>query len=134
MFDHFFDLTTVIGIAVSILMGWVLKKWPNFRSGFIPIASFIVAVLTQAINYSNDPAPVTGLLHSPILAMGFAFNWKVLVNAIIQALLATGTHSATKNVNEAVTEAAAAGTVLKTGAEVKTEVKAEAAVDKVLNK
>lgn len=98
------NLTTLIGIVITLVVGVVLKKWPSFPNKFIPVASFVISILTQLINgfqQAPPPAPVHAMaigytmLVGSFLSSGFV---KLLLNSLLQTLIATGTHSTAKNV------------------------------------
>ena len=52
-----FSGTTLIGILAALVGGWLLKKFPAVDNRLIPIATAIVAFLTQLINFLHGGAP-----------------------------------------------------------------------------
>lgn len=55
-----FSSPTAIGIVVTLVGGWLLKKFPGFDNRFIPIATFVSAVLTQLVNFFAAGVPGGG--------------------------------------------------------------------------
>jgi uncharacterized membrane protein YfbV (UPF0208 family) len=81
---------TSIGSIVALIAGTFLKKNPNFANRFIPIATFAISLLTQIVAATQAEASVFG-----DITKNFG---GILWNALLQALLTTGAHSAGKNV------------------------------------
>lgn len=100
------DTTTIIGVLISFAVGFALKRWPAFNSKFIPIVNFVIGILTQIVNAAGSQGGnighPTSMAHgAAVLAVGSIFALpfvKVLLNALLQALITTGTYSGVKNV------------------------------------
>ena len=82
---------TSIGSVVALVVGYFLKKNPDFANRLIPAVTFLISLLTQIVA-TTQPAQAAinlgGVFH------GFG---SILVNALIQTLLTTGVHSTAKN-------------------------------------
>lgn len=108
MFNDLFNATSLIGMFVALIAGLILKKWPVFPSKFIPIATFVISLLTQFVNALQPaavPPPAVHAMATVSVVYAFGSFWtgsffKTLVNALIQTLITTGAHSGTKNVIE----------------------------------
>ena len=82
---------TSIGTILALIVGYFLKKNPNFQNRFIPIATFIISLLTQIVATAQ---PAQAAINLGGIFSGFG---NILVNSLIQTLLATGAHSVGKN-------------------------------------
>ena len=79
-----------VGAATLIVVGVLLKRWPQFPNKFIPAANWILAF----IGYNIAPKPANGAT-TLADAIGTATPW---LAATIQTLLVTGIFSGWKNV------------------------------------
>jgi uncharacterized membrane protein YfbV (UPF0208 family) len=81
---------TSIGSIVALLVGAYLKRKPDFAKKFIPIVTFVISLLTQIVAAGTAEA---GIFDGVVKGFG-----NIFINALLQALLTTGAHSAGKNV------------------------------------
>jgi hypothetical protein len=51
--------TTLYGAIAALVVGYVAKRWPVFSNRFIPVATAVVAVITQLINLFHGAAGAT---------------------------------------------------------------------------
>jgi len=81
-----------ITIVVQIVLGLIVKHWPALASlpnKLIPVFNFVIAIL---IGLGTGQAEAGGL--GGFFSGGFG---QLLVNAALNTLLSTGTHSMGKN-------------------------------------
>lgn len=78
----------VIG-AVQLLLGNWLKRAKEFENRWIPVATFIAAVLGFTLAPASAEAASALSAGSPALG--------IFMSALVQNLLVTGTHSTVKN-------------------------------------
>lgn len=98
------QILQIVVPAIAMVVGLFLKRAPWFNTKFIPVASVAVAVLIRFAMELGVPIP-SAKANASVLAL----NWGmllVIVRSIVDALLATGAHSAIKNVSEGVKESA----------------------------
>jgi len=100
-----FNMTTLIGLVISWIAGVILKKNPDFKNKLIPIVSFVIAILTQAVAaFQGQPTGALGMMDvNPTLLVGSIFSqawFKIILQAAVQTVMATGGHSTVKNVLE----------------------------------
>lgn len=62
---NLFQDSTLIGIVVALIGGWLLKKWPQFPNKFIPIATLVVSIVTQFINYFTGQPAIVPVIPAP---------------------------------------------------------------------
>jgi len=94
------QILNVLIPALAVMVGLFLKRAPWYNTKFIPIASFIVALISRFIEalVGQHAAP-----EGVAMATLFAFSWGqlwIIVRAAIDALIATGVQSAPKNILE----------------------------------
>lgn len=83
-------LITSIGSIVALIVGNRLKANPAFVNRYIPIATFVISLLTQIVAATNAQAAIH-------LGGVFSSFGNILINSLIQTFLTTGAHSVTKN-------------------------------------
>jgi hypothetical protein len=89
-----FSLITVIGMAVALVVGKVLKENPAVKNRLIPWATLLISLLTQIF----EATPVAaGISLGGFLGSNFG---QMLFQTLIQWLATTGTHSVAKNVTQ----------------------------------
>jgi hypothetical protein len=106
--DGFFNTATGIGSLVALAVGFYLKKNPAFNNKFIPIATFVISLLTQIVNSVGAPGGIGMIDGMPVYEASIfsgAFAG-VLAKALLQTWLTTGAHSTTKNLVESIIVAA----------------------------
>jgi len=86
--------------GIAVIVGLFLKRAPWYNTKFVPIASFVVALISRFIQeLIGQPAAADEVA----LASLFAFSWGqlwIIVRAAIDAIIATGVQSAPKNILE----------------------------------
>ena len=89
-----FSLVTIIGMAVALVVGKVLKWNPAVKNKFIPWATLLISILTQIFEATPANAGISfgGLLHT-----GFG---QFVFQTLLQWLATTGTHSVAKNITQ----------------------------------
>jgi uncharacterized membrane protein YeaQ/YmgE (transglycosylase-associated protein family) len=118
----FFQDSTLIGIAVALIGGWLLKKWPAFDNRFIPIATFVVSVITQFINFfqahAHGVTPIVPIdstaVHAAITGFGPTVQagffdggfFKSIIAAILQWVLTSKVYDTQKQAIDGAAEVA----------------------------
>lgn len=84
-------LITGIGSVIALVIGNRLKANPAFANKYIPLATFVISLMTQIVSASQAQAAI----HFGGIASSFG---NILINSILQTFLTTGAHSTAKNV------------------------------------
>lgn len=83
-------LITGVGSVVALFVGSRLKANPAFANKYIPLATFVISLLTQIVSASQAQAAIQ---------FGTVFHsfGNIFLNALLQTFLTTGAHSTGKN-------------------------------------